>query len=444
MNQSAKDIAVDHEAIELFQGLRKATDKALDAQQMCYLESTFQDKGPDDAIELLLNWSASGVCAIPISYTNRINLWGSKTGSLQTDKYYYAARRAVMRMHDPASVAFTVETLKPYANSKPEFYADPIKPTALGKPQSETQPDTFLTHYATDVSNVAELIMAIARLAKNHHKHHLVWRGQQNVAWPVRSNLQRKLIEANRSEFITEETLDDKESEILNNARDWGISEISDMQTLARLQHYGAPTRLLDVTLDPEVAAWFAVEKDNQHDDADGLIIAWGRVPKLGPGSYGKLDPGRHYGPALPWAGLDEATKLEIGWGTSSKTWAWFPPYYGERMRAQRAGFLFDSVPVLSEQLAKVINEHCQSEWKPADIMACTSILGMPTKINGPTRANGANLVPVFTIRIKAHAKPAIRDYLATKGLSAQTFYPDIEGFASEINKGLTPRRPTI
>jgi hypothetical protein len=49
-------------------------------------------------------------------------------------------------------------------------------------------------------------------------------------------------------------------------------------------QHYGHPTRLLDVTLDPLVALFFAVSK---HDGVDGAVF-------LSSGSFNTLDPGEY------------------------------------------------------------------------------------------------------------------------------------------------------
>ena len=52
------------------------------------------------------------------------------------------------------------------------------------------------------------------------------------------------------------------------------VNDSSMFDKLVRLQHYGLPTRLLDVTRNPLIALYFAVS-DSQHDYTDGAIFAF-------------------------------------------------------------------------------------------------------------------------------------------------------------------------
>ncbi|WP_167516510.1 FRG domain-containing protein [Pseudoclavibacter terrae] len=104
----------------------------------------------------------------------------------------------------------------------------------------------------------------------------MVWRGHQNAAWPVDSSLTRSLRTAGHKlgedELIAVERFQIAASEC------WGIwPTLGEMNFYAQMQHDGVPTRLIGVSLDPEVAAWFAVEESEELDSVDGHLISWGR-----------------------------------------------------------------------------------------------------------------------------------------------------------------------
>jgi hypothetical protein len=121
----------------------------------------------------------------------------------------------------------------------------------------------FLTANSLEVSSVQQFTSALAKMSPRHSEHELVWRGQGNADWSVRSTLSRAVALRNGTGVATEDELVEAELDILASARKWGLNTAelasAPLHTLAELQHVGAPTRLLDVTRDPEIAAWFAV-----------------------------------------------------------------------------------------------------------------------------------------------------------------------------------------
>jgi hypothetical protein len=88
------------------------------------------------------------------------------------------------------------------------------------------------------------------------------FRGQQDSTWPLLSSLGRYL-----KKYVCKNCWEDQEKHILNvfqrkarlyltNPPSWGDT----FEWLALMQHFGSPTRLLDFTWSPFVAAFFALE----------------------------------------------------------------------------------------------------------------------------------------------------------------------------------------
>ncbi len=94
-----------------------------------------------------------------------------------------------------------------------------------------------------------------------------VFRGQANASWPLTSSLERML-----EPVWDEDGFDFKKFEDYTLKRFMGkfhlystdsINPASKLEALALMQHYGAPTRLVDFTESPYLALYFALETYN-------------------------------------------------------------------------------------------------------------------------------------------------------------------------------------
>ena len=105
------------------------------------------------------------------------------------------------------------------------------------------------------------------------------YRGQGKASWPLQSAATRRLI-IQRGDGIQSSPqflshyLDYHTGTLIGPARAQGLGtdtgrEISDLQLLAKLQHLGAATGLLDFSWDPLVGLWFACE----HPSEDGKLF---------------------------------------------------------------------------------------------------------------------------------------------------------------------------
>ena len=118
-------------------------------------------------------------------------------------------------------------------------------------------------------------------------------------------------------------------------------------------------------------------DEDSSHD---ALLLAWGRTPRVGRG-FGNKDSGNDLDTplGLPWHSWTNRDRILLDWGTGTKTRAWIPPHTSERMRAQRAGFLFDAAPILTSEVVDIINKDRDSPWEGGEIANATSVIGVPS-----------------------------------------------------------------
>ena len=93
------------------------------------------------------------------------------------------------------------------------------------------------------------------------------FRGHADSAWPAKPSLFRQKPDV--AEFEAEMI-----RELISLYPHDFLHDNSMFDRLVRMQHYGLPTRLLDVTKNPLVALFFSVWED-QFDDRDGAVLAF-------------------------------------------------------------------------------------------------------------------------------------------------------------------------
>jgi len=262
-------------------------------------------------------------------------------------------------------------------------------------------------HTAKNWVECIEKIGSIQTLAGARRK--IAWRGVIDASWALHSSVFRKFMDRNGVP-PDEGDVVKYEQELLKAARrEWRFDDLSALETFAQIQHFGGPTRLLDVSFSPLVALWFAVEQkfDNAgwlKPDLDGRLFIFDAT-----NNFVDLDSDWG-GRPLPWS-----SKPPDSWRQGLPK-VWRPPSYNERISAQNSAFLIGGVPLVrSGGNAKYRkapgNGTGAGTWSMDEVRRSTSVV---LSMNSLDRAPQVGATPTYTLRIEAGGKPEIREMLET------------------------------
>ena len=268
------------------------------------------------------------------------------------------------------------------------------------------------------------------------------WRGQIDASWSLHSSLYRRM-NLTKNKVLREDEIAKEERDILVEFHRWGLhsssqtGRLSILNQLAMLQHYGAPTRLIDITFNAWVGAWFATEEKwsngvRVYEDKDARLFAFDVTDRL----INENDKFRS------WEDDYSRTwKVEREDGIDKKEWttsvfAWKPANLDARIAAQNGGFLLGGIPASSKpnnrkfQFPKSPNfkDGC---WLIEEGRSACCIAARP-HVFDPEKGKAAGSGALYAFRIKAKAKEDIRKRLDKLfGYRHSTIYPDIAGFSS-------------
>lgn len=277
--------------------------------------------------------------------------------------------------------------------------------------------------YETVVDSWLQFQSVVNDISFRFNQNELVWRGARRAEWGISSSLDRVLRKVlghppNESEMV------DAEREVLRLARrEWRFDNIPAMELMAHLQHIGAPTRLLDVTANPLIALWFAVEDSDEDNVADGRVFAFTlNRPDI---HYHELWSARH----PRWHSFkSEGERRSYGWGTGRTRRVWRPPAFNPRIAAQNSAFLVDGIPSEVTKSASSLSSHF-------DLETLRDLSSFNLRLSRIERDSlRSTSVPAFTIRVSSGAKRVIRDQIERRyGYSAASIYADLSGLAQYI-----------
>jgi len=245
-----------------------------------------------------------------------------------------------------------------------------------------------------------------------------VWRGVTCADWGLFSSLARNVNDA-LDRPATEMDVQEDEAIVLQQAKEWSLDwhpnggRLTSLELLARLQHHGAPTRLLDFTYSPFIALWFAVQ-EIEPKLTDGRVFAC----DIAHAEHLNSDP-------LPWR---NSTNLNSSpW--NKNFYVVTPPPLDDRIIRQSGLFLTGGIPEapgLSEVMSVTL-----------DVKVYDDVVS-----NKVRRGQSPS---TFAIRIPAAQKQNIKQALADlHNISYKTVYPDLQGFSDWLNGQSYPLKDSL
>jgi hypothetical protein len=300
------------------------------------------------------------------------------------------------------------------------------------------KPADFWKSFEVEIKGFDQLVKTIDQIMEKAVKKKIqfAWRGQVDSNWALHSSLYRRL-SLTKGRIVIESELSDAESEILINLHRWGLhhhpnrGRLSILNQLAILQHYGTPTRLIDITFNAWVGVFFAVEQKwnngkEVYFDSDARLFAFDVTNKI----INEDEDKRPWEDSKnrPWK--DGRLDQDL-WTTS--TFAWKPPSIDPRIFAQNGAFLIGGVPASNKpngaKLQFPKEPGVNTRWKIDEVRASTSVALRPHVFD--PKHGGVNDGALYTFRIHAKAKADIRERLKQMfGYDHSTIYPDYSGFS--------------
>ena len=267
------------------------------------------------------------------------------------------------------------------------------------------------------------------------------WRGLADARWALHSSLYRRALWTSTAAKAPKEAdLYAAEGRILVDLHRWGLhmgefGRLSILSQLAVLQHYGAPTRLIDVAFNPWIGLWFAVEQqwDNgvPRPDVDARLFAIDVTDRLINENDRRSweDDFRRPWPRPVGKDSEEEHKANYREWTT-QVLAWRPPHFHPRLAAQNGGFILGGVPTTGVLAWPKSTLPADGRWKIDEVRRAVSV---PLRVHKlEATAGGPSADAVYTVRITASAVSEVRRRLQELfGYRHSTIYPDYTGFAS-------------
>jgi hypothetical protein len=290
----------------------------------------------------------------------------------------------------------------------------------------------WLAHgWGIEVKSPEQLFKLIHRIALLAQDRTYAWRGQRDASWDLSASLFREL--RTEGEEVTEQRMQERELEILKEARKWGLGRnlgpsATDLHMLALLQHHGVPTRLFDVTSNPMTALWFASQDTDEGGSVHRTPAVLFAIDVTKTHWYHTFQHAEGVTSAHLESPLSATYKNALdSVGHKGAIFRAFPALPDERMKAQEGYFLGSAIPK-NHKAPGVLGMNPSGPAPGNDklerLLAAERGAGRPSSL------------PLCAIVIPAHVKEKIRGPLKrTFNRRRRVLFPDVDGFRDALRR---------
>lgn len=301
------------------------------------------------------------------------------------------------------------------------------------------------------------------RQEKKGETHVWFYRGQKDIKFAFTSKMYRFLFESVKTKIgdldinDLENYMSSAEKKLLSEVGEWGIGlHLTGLERLSLLQHYGAPTRLLDVSTDWKVALFFATEEADRHDGRLFLI-------RICPDRWLEFPKAVECPSSLVWGefqknfGSREDKETQPAW--TNEVWPVLTPFSDPRMISQKGYFLVGGIPshVISKSLRTSKCNKCKKKLCScpdaadySDALSETLNSKETRELTSLTVHFGSKLKKLnqietlskqewscigYSILVPGSLKEGIRGILRSHGIHKESIYPNLSDKSEEFEE---------
>lgn len=262
-----------------------------------------------------------------------------------------------------------------------------------------------------EINSVSEYIKNINGILSKEENGTLFFRGQEDERWPIKPSIFRDDLLSREHSLLSEPLI----------KTPYDFKSLEKIEILAKYQHYGLPTRLLDITTNPLVALYFACSKKNpsetcgkiyfrrdypinQNAKEINIILSLAEKELTNENTLAIILSFLHKECIISDDDKNRYEKVDSDFPTIiQRSYTILPPNTNERMKMQSGAFL----------LASCFNFIESSNWKESSI----------TKGHADLR----NLFDKQSFHVTAEKQDKILEELNLYNINESTLFPELE-----------------